>query len=123
MIQRIQTLYLLLASIAMVMTLHFPLATVVIGSDEILLRAYEVTGIAAQGASMWIFICLIAMLALPTLLSIVIIFLFKNRMLQLRLCVSDIVLAYEAGTHHLGLERDHTGRRPGLQDHRQHHAQ
>ena len=79
MIQRIQTLYLLLASIAMVMTLHFPLATVVIGSDEILLRAYEVTGIAAQGASMWIFICLIAMLALPTLLSIVIIFLFKNR--------------------------------------------
>ena len=91
MIQRIQTLYLLLASIAMVMTLHFPLATVVIGSDEILLRAYEVTGIAAQGASMWIFICLIAMLALPTLLSIVIIFLFKNRMLQLRLCVSDIV--------------------------------
>ena len=92
MIQRIQTLYLLLASVAMVMTLHFPLATVAIGSDEILLNAYSVTGIEAQGLSMWIFICLIVMLALPTLLSIVIIFLFKNRMLQLRLCVSNIVL-------------------------------
>ena len=92
MIQRIQSLYLLLASIAMAMTLHFPLASVVIGSDEILLRAYEVTGIPAQGSTMWIFICIIVMLALPTVLSAVIIFLYKNRMLQIRLCVSEIVL-------------------------------
>ena len=92
MIQRIQTIYLLLATIAMAMTLHFPLATIVAGADEIVINAFGVSILGESVQATWLYICLIVMLALPTLLSAIIIFLYKNRMLQFRLCMSNIVL-------------------------------
>ena len=92
MIQRIQTIYLLLATIAMAMTLHFPLATIVAGADEIVLNAFNVSILGESVQATWLYICLLVMLALPTLLPVIIIFLFKNRMLQFRLCMSNIVL-------------------------------
>ena len=92
MIQRIQTIYLLLAAVAMALTLHFPLGTIVAGGDEIVLNAFNVSILGESVHATWLYICLIVMLALPTLLSVAIIFLYKNRMLQFRLCVSNIVL-------------------------------
>ncbi len=92
MIQRIQTIYLFFAAVAMAMTLHFPLGTIVAGADEIVLNAFNVSILGESVQATWLYICLIVMLALPTLLSAIIIFLYKNRMLQFRLCMSNIVL-------------------------------
>ena len=92
MIQRIQTIYLLLAAVAMAMTLHFPLGTIVAGADEIVLNAFNVSILGESVQATWLYICLIVMLALPALLSAITIFLYKNRMLQFRLCMSNIVL-------------------------------
>jgi SNF family Na+-dependent transporter len=92
MIQRIQTIYLLLAAIAMALTLHFPLGTIVAGGDEIILNAFDVSIAGESVQATWLYTCLVVMLALPALLSVIIIFLYKNRLLQLRLCVSNIVL-------------------------------
>jgi hypothetical protein len=92
MIQRIQTIYLLLAAVAMALTLHFPLGTIVAGEDTIVLNAFNVSILGESVQATWLYICLIVMLALPALLSAIIIFLYKNRMLQFRLCMSNIVL-------------------------------
>ena len=94
MIQRIQTIYLLLAMILMSTTLLYPLATIVAGTDEIALHALGVAGLPAEVGTVDspIFYCLLALLVLPTLLPIVIIFLYKKRLVQIRLCISEIVL-------------------------------
>jgi hypothetical protein len=94
MIQRIQTIYLLLAMILMSTTLLYPLATIVAGTDEIALNALGLSGLPAEigTVSSPIFYCLMALLVLPTLLPIVTIFLYKKRLVQIRLCVSEIVL-------------------------------
>lgn len=94
MIQRIQTVYLLVAAVLMAMTLMTPLATFTYEGKEIVLSAFGITGIPAEVGTIntQIFFYLIALLILPTLLPIVIIFLFKKRMLQIRLCVSEILL-------------------------------
>jgi len=96
MIQRIQTLYLLLATVLMSLTLFLPLATITPkGGEELVLRAYTIDNVPTGeiGSDLQIYlICLCCLLALPTLMSFVIIFLYKNRLLQIRLCVSEIVL-------------------------------
>ena len=91
MIQRIQTIYLLLAACLMGMPLCMPLATITYGSEEIVLNAFNVSGLNEQ-LDTWLHVCLGVLLALPALLPFVTIFLFKNRLLQIRLCVSEIVL-------------------------------
>ena len=45
MIQRIQTLYLLLAAAMMSLTLFLPLATIVYGGNELILKAFTLNGI------------------------------------------------------------------------------
>ena len=94
MIQRIQTVYLLLATVLMAMTLMMPLATITNGTNEIVFTAFGVTGLPESfgKVSSQLPIYLGGLLLLPTLLPIVIIFLFKKRMLQIRLCVSELVL-------------------------------
>ena len=94
MIQRIQTVYLLVATILMSLTLFCPLATITDGTYEIVLSAFGVTGIPESFGTFnsQLPLYLGALLLLPTLLPIVIIFLFKKRMLQIRLCVSELVL-------------------------------
>lgn len=91
MIQRIQSIYLLVATVLMAMTLMMPLATFSYEGNDIVLSAFGITAIPGVINSP-IFYCLSALLILPTLLPIVIIFLFKKRMLQIRLCVSEIIL-------------------------------
>ena len=94
MIQRIQTVYLLLATVLMAMTLMLPLATITNGSHEIVFTAFGVTGLPESfgKVSSQLPLYLGGLLLLPTLLPIVIIFLFKKRMVQIRLCVSELIL-------------------------------
>lgn len=91
MIQRIQTLYLLFATILMSFTLFFPLATITYDGQEIVLKAFTIVSTAGEFQTQ-LPLYLGCMLAVPALLTLVTIFLYKKRMLQIRLCVSGIVL-------------------------------
>ena len=90
MIQRIQTLYLLLATAMMSLTLFLPLATIVYGGNELVLKAFTVSGVEGIGMPLPIYLGLL--LAATTALLLIIIFMFKKRLAQIRLCVSAIVL-------------------------------
>ena len=90
MIQRIQTLYLLVVTALMAVTLFCPLVLIAVDGTEVTLSAFSIS--TAEGvlshASAW----LGALLALSTLIPAVTIFLFKNRPLQIRLCGALCVL-------------------------------
>ncbi len=90
MIQRIQTLYLLLATAMMSLTLFLPLATIIYGSNELILKCFSISG--GEGLSFPLPFYLGVLLVATTLLLIVIIFLYNKRMAQIRLCVATIVL-------------------------------
>ena len=90
MIQRIQTLYLLLATVMMSLTLFLPLATISYGGNELILKAFTLSGIESIEGSLPVYLG--AFLAVTTALLLVIIFLYKKRLVQIRLCVSAIVL-------------------------------
>ena len=91
MIQRIQTVYLLLVTILVGITLFAPLAWFDIGGVLYSLKAFGVeatSGESIQTPVYWAGI----LLALSSLLPLVTIFLFKHRLLQIRLCVVEGVL-------------------------------
>ncbi len=90
MIQRIQTLYLLLAAAMMSLTLFLPLATIVYGGNELILKAFTLNGIEGVAGTLPVYLG--AFLAVTTALLLVIIFIYKKRLVQIRLCVSAIVL-------------------------------
>ena len=91
MIQRVQTLYLLAAAALMSLTLFLPLATLwQEGGNEVVIKAFAVAGIDGMKTQLPLYLGV--MLSLPTLLPLVTIFLFKKRLVQIRLCVSEIVL-------------------------------
>ena len=88
MIQRIQTIYLLLATILMSLTLFLPLATIINGTSEIVVKAFAVSGLSDVTGTLPLYLGIL--LSITTALLMTIIFLFKKRMLQIRLCVSAI---------------------------------
>ena len=94
MIQRIQSLYLLLAAVLTGLTFAMPLSSFLGGAAEMKLNAlgfFDAEGqmvLSAYGLS--------ALAACSALLALVIIFLFKKRLVQFRLCVVEMVLL--AGT-------------------------
>ena len=90
MIQRIQTLYLLLATALMSLTLFLPLATIWQGGNEIIVKAWFADG--TEGFKVPLPLYLGIILSVATALPFITIFLFKKRMVQIRLCVSEIVL-------------------------------
>ena len=90
MIQRVQTLYLLLATAMMSLTLFLPLATIVCGGNELVLKAFTLSGLEDVESVLPVYLG--AFLAVTTALLLVIIFIYKKRMVQIRLCVSAIVL-------------------------------
>ena len=90
MIQRIQTVYLLLAAALMSLTLFLPLATIWHGEHELVIKAFFADGTLGAKAPLPVYTGII--LALATLLPFVIIFLYKKRLTQIRLCVSEVVL-------------------------------
>ena len=90
MIQRIQTLYLLIATALRSVSIFTPIARFFDGMQEYTLTAFalkDAAGAVAQPA-----IYMGVLLALAGLLPFIVIFLFKNRQLQIRLCAAEIVL-------------------------------
>ncbi len=90
MIQRIQTLYLLIAVGLMVVTLVCPVALLNVGGEQVTLSAFGISDSVGKLSNMSIFMGI--QLALSTLLPLVTIFLFKNRILQIRLCGAELVM-------------------------------
>ena len=96
--QRIQTLWLLLAGVAMTLTLFLPLALFstqsVMGAENFEMYSLWVKnatdGSIGKGLITW---DLFVLGALITMISFATIFLFKKRKIQMRLCVFSILLA------------------------------
>lgn len=90
MIQRIQTLYLLGASVLMFLALFMPLADFAGSMGGLRLWAFGVTD--DLGATRFSTIYMGVVLTLGAVLPLIAIFLFKKRRLQLRLCATSMVL-------------------------------
>ncbi len=91
MIQRIQTLY-LLAVVSLMVTSFFTPAITWIGANG---ELYTLTSFALEdinGAELHSTIYLGLLMSMATLLPLITIFLFKNRLLQIRLCAVEMVL-------------------------------
>lgn len=86
MIQRIQTLFLLLATVALVTALFLPLGTVIQPDSP------EHTFFSALGTEAYHPMGYAAVLILSALISLASIFLWKNRPLQIRLSVFNILI-------------------------------
>ena len=92
MIQRIQTVYLIIVVALSTAMLFMPLAVVQIDS---LLYSFEVTGLNTMTSPSELVFTTWALMALSILICIVAfkaIFLFKKRMLQIRLCIFNAIL-------------------------------
>jgi len=90
MIQRIQTLYLLAVSAFMAVTLFAPLAWFAGPAGEFRLHAFALRTLEGEAVQPTVYMG--ALLALACAVPFVTIFLFKRRMLQIRLCVVEAVL-------------------------------
>ena len=89
MIQRIQSLYLLIVVALMSVTLFAPIAMFTVAGGEVFtLSAFSLSSDMQSQSTIWMGI----LLSLATALPLVTIFLFKNRVLQVRLCAVEIVL-------------------------------
>lgn len=88
MIQRIQSLYLLLATLLMSLTLFMPIASFGVAGETFELTAFSLRCGEVSQTTVWMGI----MLVLATVLPLVTLFLFKRRTLQIRLCAVEIVL-------------------------------
>ncbi len=92
MIQRKQSVYLLLAFIASVLCLYLPLGSFELagmGKEPVL---YNLAIISGDGAMQFRYCVLFVLLSASALLSIVTIFLYKSRKLQMRLCKVNLLL-------------------------------
>lgn len=93
MIQRIQTVYLFIIAILSVAMLFMPLAVLQSGDQ---FMSFDATGISTMTAQQPELIYptwgLFALSAIVALVALVTIFLFKKRMLQIRLCVFNAIL-------------------------------
>lgn len=90
MIQRIQTLYLLLAAGLVACTAFLPLATFAGGGEEFRLYAFGLRTVGGETVQSTLYMGILLALALA--LPLVTVFLFKHRMLQLRLGVVEMIL-------------------------------
>lgn len=105
MIQRIQSLYLLIATALMGLALILPIATFTSSTDVVYtLSAFSLSTDAGSESlsTIWMGI----LMAAATVLPLVTLFMFKRRMLQVRLCAVEIVLllgciAFEAIYYYL----------------------
>ena len=91
MIQRIQSLYLLLVAVLTGLMLLMPLGTFLGGTEEMYLTAFGFSD-AADGTPVLTAYGLAATVIAAALLPFVTIFLYKKRLLQFRLCVVETVL-------------------------------
>ena len=91
MIQRIQSLYLVAVVALMATALLTPLAYFAAGSNIYELFAFELVNQDNDAASQST-IYMGVIVALATIIPLITIFLYKNRMLQIRLCAVELVL-------------------------------
>ena len=93
MIQRIQTVYLLIIVILMITTLFLPLANLMIGNSYF---TFDGTGLSAATNDQIELIypswALFALSAIIALIAMITIFLFRKRILQIRLCIFNAIL-------------------------------
>lgn len=95
MIQRIQSLYLLLAAIAMGATAYFPLADAIGAKDSLVLYIYKIGSLVPDSIPdfpvyfMW---PMIGIASLAFIMSIITIFLFKKRIVQLNVLRIAVLL-------------------------------
>lgn len=92
MIQRIQTLYLLLIFLGMLLLCFFPIATFIGGNEEFEISLWSIHSTDNPEIPVVKTLHMGILWVLATLLPLVNIFLFKRRWLQLRLCLVEIVL-------------------------------
>ncbi len=91
MIQRIQTIYLLVAVAIMSLSATLPLAFISTTNGELFdLYALGLRDINGELIQSTIYLFVLALIAIITPLSTI--FLYKRRMLQLRICVVELVL-------------------------------
>lgn len=90
MIQRIQTIYLLVAAALMAVTLFVPLAWFASDAGEFRLYAFALENGAGEAVQSTLYMGVLSTLACA--LPLLTIFLYKRRMLQIRLCVVEMVL-------------------------------
>ena len=95
MIQRIQTLYLLMVVVLKGMAMWVALADFAVGADTCTLTAFGLKD--AAGITLLPMVYLGVVLAATCLLPLVTIFLFKRRLVQIRLCAVELVLLVGAG--------------------------
>lgn len=91
MIQRIQTLWLLLATAAAASMFFLPLAYIYAGDTEMVLR-FSGLYHSASGELYDTAYTIAGLIGITALLSFITIFLYKRRVLQMRLCVYTAVL-------------------------------
>jgi len=95
MLQRIQSLYLLLAAIAMGLTVYFPLADAIGSDDSLVLYSYKLISLVPDSSPDLpvYFIWPLAVISLLVLLiSVITIFMYKKRMRQLTIIRGAIIL-------------------------------
>ncbi len=90
MIQRIQTIYLLLAAVLTACTTFLSLGTFTTGTEEFTLQAFGLKN--ADGATVQPTAYMGILLVLALAVAVVTIFLYKRRMLQIRICVVEMIL-------------------------------
>lgn len=88
MIQRIQSLYLLAVAALMATAVFTPLATFLAGVEEYELFAFALKGPEQSFPTVYMGV----IIALSALLPLITIFMYKKRLLQIRLCAVEIVL-------------------------------
>lgn len=92
MIQRLQTLYLAGAALLLIFWFFSPLATFLVGGEEF---SFGIMGFSAQNSGAeniylrtW---PLLILTCITILISLIAIFTYKRRMIQIRLCIFNIV--------------------------------
>jgi hypothetical protein len=91
MIQRIQTLWLLLATASGALMFFMPLAYLYSGGAELVLK-YSGVYNTATGELHTTAYTITGLIAITVFLSFITIFIYKNRILQMRLCVYTAIL-------------------------------
>ena len=89
MLQRIQSVFLLLASVCMLVAAVTPLATFYYNGDPVVFEAMGMYRNGTLESSTW---ALFAVGAISSLLALVTVFLYKTRMLQIRISIFNIVV-------------------------------
>ena len=92
MLQRIQTVYLLLIVVLTITTLFLPLAVLQAGNDLFSFDASGVSTLMGEPELIYPTWGLFALTAIIAIVALVTIFLFKRRILQIRLCVFNALL-------------------------------